>query len=331
MKYFKNNYKKMYMPTLFLTIVGIIFYTLTPLFSKTYDKPSLNMLNIEGLSIYLLVISIFVPIYEYKVLKSKRGADMYYSLPISKSKLNLQIYLKGLIQIVASFITVFIITTIVYIIKDYGINYFYLLPLFLISLTGVVSLYSFNVFIFSKANNIIDGIIFIGIYLVISLLILISIDTIFSLNIEFNWIHFTPLNLLFGNNSYFEGKLKYEQVKFFLSFMDYFMFIFWTLLSLSLGALSILYNKNTRPENLMEKSDTHFGYKTLIPIITFTLINISGLTIEDSFSIVILLVILFVAYILYVIYERSFKINTKNMIITLGIAIFAIIINVILK
>lgn len=331
MKYFKNNYKKMYMPTLFLTIVGIIFYTLTPLFSKTYDNPSLNMLNIEGLSIYLLVISIFVPIYEYKVLKSKRGADMYYSLPISKSKLNLQIYLKGLIQIVASFITVFIITTIVYIIKDYGINYFYLLPLFLISLTGVVSLYSFNVFIFSKANNIIDGIIFIGIYLVISLLILISIDTIFSLNIEFNWIHFTPLNLLFGNNSYFEGKLKYEQVKFFLSFMDYFMFIFWTLLSLSLGALSILYNKNTRPENLMEKSDTHFGYKTLIPIITFTLINISGLTIEDSFSIVILLVILFVAYILYVIYERSFKINTKNMIITLGIAIFAIIINVILK
>lgn len=331
MKYFKNNYKKMYMPTLFLTIVGIIIYTLIPLFSSTYDNSSWNMINIEGLSIYLLVISVFVPIYEYKVLKSKRGADLYYSLPLSKSRLNLQIYLKGLIQIVVSFIAVFILTTLVYIIKDYGLNYFYLFLLFITSLIGVISLYSFNVFIFSKANNIIDGIIFVGIYLVISLLVLFSLDVIFAFNIKFKWIQFSPLNLIFGNNSYFENKLKYIEVDFFLSFMDYFMFIFWSLLSLSLGALSILDNKNTKPENLMEKSNTYFGYTTLVPIITFTLVNISGLTLDESFSIVILLIILFAAYVLYVIYERSFKIEPKNILITLGVAILAIILNVILK
>ena len=331
MKYFKNNYKKMYMPTLFLTIVGIIIYTLIPLFSSTYDNSSWNMINIEGLSIYLLVISVFVPIYEYKVLKSKRGADLYYSLPLSKSRLNLQIYLKGLIQIVVSFIAVFILTTLVYIIKDYGLNYFYLFLLFITSLIGVISLYSFNVFIFSKANNIIDGIIFVGIYLVISLLVLFSLDVIFAFNIKFKWIQFSPLNLIFGNNSYFENKLKYIEVNFFLSFMDYFMFIFWSLLSLSLGALSILDNKNTKPENLMEKSNTYFGYTTLVPIITFTLVNISGLTLDESFSIVILLIILFAAYVLYVIYERSFKIEPKNILITLGVAILAIILNVILK
>lgn len=331
MKYFKNNYKKMYMPTLFLTIVGIIIYTLIPLFSSPYDNSSWNMINIEGLSIYLLVISVFVPIYEYKVLKSKRGADLYYSLPLSKSRLNLQIYLKGLLQIVVSFIAVFILTTLVYIIKDYGLNYFYLFLLFLTSLIGVISLYSFNVFIFSKANNVIDGIIFVGIYLVISLLVLFSLDVIFAFNIKFKWIQFTPLNLIFGNNSYFEYKLKYIEVNFFLSFMDYFMFIFWSLLSLSLGALSILDNKNTKPENLMEKSNTYFGYTTLVPIITFTLVNISGLTLDESFSIVILLIILFAAYVLYVIYERSFKIKPKNILITLGVAILAIILNVILK
>lgn len=331
MKYFKNNYKKMYMPTLFLTIVGIIIYTLIPLFSSTYDNSSWNMINIEGLSIYLLVISVFVPIYEYKVLKSKRGADLYYSLPLSKSRLNLQIYLKGLIQIVVSFIAVFILTTLVYIIKDYGLNYFYLFLLFITSLIGVISLYSFNVFIFSKANNIIDGIIFVGIYLVISLLVLFSLDVIFAFNIKFKWIQFSPLNLIFGNNSYFENKLKYIEVDFFLSFMDYFMFIFWSLLSLSLGALSILDNKNTKPENLMEKSNTYFGYTTLVPIITFTLVNISGLTLDESFSIVILLIILFAAYVLYVIYERSFKIEPKNILITLGVAILAIILNVILQ
>lgn len=331
MKYFKNNYKKMYMPTLFLTIVGIIIYTLIPLFSSTYDNSSWNMINIEGLSIYLLVISVFVPIYEYKVLKSKRGADLYYSLPLSKSRLNLQIYLKGLIQIVVSFIAVFILTTLVYIIKDYGLNYFYLFLLFITSLIGVISLYSFNVFIFSKANNIIDGIIFVGIYLVISLLVLFSLDVIFAFNIKFKWIQFSPLNLIFGNNSYFENKLKYIEVDFFLSFMDYFMFIFWSLLSLSLGALSILDNKNTKPENLMEKSNTYFGYTTLVPIITFTLVNITELTLDESFSIVILLIILFAAYVLYVIYERSFKIEPKNILITLGVAILAIILNVILK
>src|SRR5690554_687479 len=112
MRYFKNNYKNMLMPTMFLTILGVTIYTFPVLFNS-YD-----LLNIESLLAFLLIISIFIPVYEYRVIKNKRGADLYYSLPLNRKHLNLQIFLKGLIEIITSTVLVMILTTLIYLTKE---------------------------------------------------------------------------------------------------------------------------------------------------------------------------------------------------------------------
>lgn len=310
----------MLMPTMFLTILGVTIYTFPVLFNS-YD-----LLNIESLLAFLLIISIFIPVYEYRVIKNKRGADLYYSLPLNRKHLNLQIFLKGLIEIITSTVLVMILTTLIYLTKEYNINYLYLILFYLTAILSLISLYSFNVFIFKEANNIIDGIIFIGIYLLICMQFVYSLDILFSFNTKLNFIQFSPLNLLFGNRSYFISKITKEEPALLIGFMDLFMYLFWTLLSIGLGVVSIVYTKNNKPELVLEKSSSYLGYITLIPVIIFSLsVIVVGLSGRDSF--IAVMIIGFLGYVLNVIYERSFKVNWINMVIILGVLIAATILS----
>lgn len=153
-----------------------------------------------------------------------------------------------------------------------------------------------------------------------------SLDILFSFNTKLNFIQFSPLNLLFGNRSYFISKITKEEPALLIGFMDLFMYLFWTLLSIGLGVVSIVYTKNNKPELVLEKSSSYLGYITLIPVIIFSLsVIVVGLSGRDSF--IAVMIIGFLGYVLNVIYERSFKVNWINMVIILGVLIAATILS----
>ena len=115
MKYLKHNYKEILKVTLLLSLFGILLYIL-PIFieSGQYYK---GVSNLTSLNIFLISISILVPIYNFSVLKLK-GVQTFI-IPFRQIKtLNFQFYIKGLIEIILAFIVVYIVGFIAILIKD---------------------------------------------------------------------------------------------------------------------------------------------------------------------------------------------------------------------
>lgn len=336
MRYFKNNYKKMIMPTVFLTIIGIAIYVIPISLVSSYYPIHLGDTNVFAFSLFLMGISIFIPIYEFGFVKSKRGGDLYYSLPITRGKLNLQFYLKGLIEIVVTYLIVFFLGLLVVKIKDFDLNFIYYLPMFLMFLMGLVALYSINCFIFSKANNIIDGIIFILAYLVISFVVIGALDVVIYKIIGMNSfrrldkIMFSPIMML----SYFSFSFQYLLFR----RVDYTadsifnatsgtFFIIWFIVGIVAALSLVLFTKYNKPENIQQKSNSWFGYKTIIPIFLTCLIVVSRIDFKYASDITVLILWILAAYVAYVVYERTFKIKWYNLVIIVDSVLIGLFIN----
>ncbi len=323
MRYLKYNYKRMFMPFVFLTIIGTVFYAL-PIFlnSSGYSGGSyLNgVSNITTLLVYLIIVAIFIPVYEFAPLKNSRGADLYYSLPLDKKRLYLQFYLKGLIEIVSSYIVVFFLGLLGVVIKGYPILFIYYIPLFFLLLLGTALYYTFNVFIFSKANRTIDGIIFIIMYLIIPIMIYLFVShfafVVFKINFEYYLIDaLMPISPLYIPGNYFNALIEKRGVS--DQFNTAFVFtLIWALISIAFGLLMILYTKTNKPENVQSKSNSWFGYKVFIPLLLYISISTTmDLEYLLGYSFVLTFIFMVTAYIGYVIYERKFKISLNSLIV----------------
>lgn len=333
MRYLKYNYKRMFMPFVFLTIIGIVFYAL-PIFlnSSGYSGGSYlgGVSNIATLLIYLIIVAIFIPVYEFAPLKNTRGADLYYSLPIDKKRLYLQFYLKGLIEIVLSYIIVFLLGLIGVAIKGYPVEFIYYIPLFFSLLLGIALYYTFNVFVFSKANRIIDGVIFIVMYLVIPIMIYLFVLhlmlVVFKTNVSYYWIDAVmPISPLYIFGEYFTILIEKRTVS--NRFNTAFVFaLIWALISIASGLLMILYTKMNKPENVQSKSDSWFGYKVFIPMLLYISISTTmDLRYSPGFSFILTFIFMVIAYIGYVIYERKFKISLISLIVLGSMTLFGIL------
>lgn len=323
MRYLKYNYKRMFMPFVFLTIIGIVFYAL-PIFlnSSGYNGGSYlgGVSNITTLLVYLIIVAIFIPVYEFAPLKNSRGADLYYSLPLNKKRLYLQFYLKGLIEIVLSYIIVFLLGLIGVAIKGYPVEFIYYIPLFFSLLLGAALYYTFNAFIFSKANRTIDGIIFIIIYLVIPIMIYLFVlhfaFVVFKTDFAYYLIDAVmPISPLYIFGDYFTILIEKRTVS--DQFNTAFVFaLIWALVSIASGLLMILYTKTNKPEKVQSKSDSWFGYKVFIPMLLYTSISTTmDLRYSSGFSFILTFIFMVIAYIGYVIYERKFKISVMSLIV----------------
>lgn len=332
MRYFKNNYKKMIMPTLFLIIIGFVSYNLPLLVQYIGIRVSPYT---GGLATFLIISGLFVPIYEGRVLKNKRGGDMFYSLPLNKTQLNFKIYLKGLIQIATAFIVVYLLGFIIIITRGYGFNYIHYLPLFFFSLIGVTGYYSFNYFAFSKGNTLIDGIIMIVLYNILPLVAVSAFLLIFNFRYSFvNTTLYMPASIITNFSNYYYNILTNSQssMAINLHFISEVLIpsIIWFLISISLLIFDLLYTKNIRPEDIEQKSDSYFAYRTLIPVGVFTLSIFFTIGYTVNSQIIGGILIFVLAYIGYVIYQRTFKIKSKYLLLIVGLIVTGIIINMIL-
>ena len=336
MRYFKNNYKKLIMPTVFLTIIGLAIYVIPISLVSSSFRLHVSDTNVFAFSLFLIGISIFVPIYEFGFLKNKRGGDLYYSLPLTRSKLNFQVYLKGLIEIIVTYLIVFFLGLLVVKIKNFDLNYIYYLPMFFMFLLGLVALYSINSFIFSKANNIIDGIIFVLAYLIISFVVIEALDVVIYKVIGMNSfsrldkIMFAPIMML----SYFSFSFQYLLFR----GVDYSaqslfnatsgsLFMIWVVVGILAAILLIFITKYNKPENIQQKSDSWFGYKILIPIFLTCLIVVSRINFKYASDITVIILWMLAAYIGYVVYERTFKIKWYNLAIIVNSVLIGLFIN----
>lgn len=328
MKYLKLNYKRMLMPTLFLTIIGILVYVLPIMFARVPNSySSYQTSNLIQFAIFLVAAAIFIPIYEFSSLKTTKGADLYYSLPLTKRKLHLTIYIKGLIELLVSYTIVFILGFIIVNLKDFNFQHRPYFPLFFIGLIGITSYYTFNTAIFLRSNRVIDGLIFILLYMITPFLVISSIIYIFSNNyFIISMFPFNPLTESFNifdriiTNAYiYEGSVEGMFINIAIC----------NAINLGVGFFGLLFTKDIKSEDVYQISNSWIGYKVLIPVLltSLTLLtNISFGYISNIYTVILFVVI---AYVGYVIYQRTFKVKWYYLVTTILAILLGIILNII--
>ncbi len=335
LKYFKYELKKSIWPMIILTIMGSLLYIPQLIAYRLDTRPSL--INI---TLFLINACLIVPIYEFSFLTKKRSVDYYYSLPVKRSSIVLFKLIAGFIKILISYTVVFFLGLLIIVLKENSYYILYFFVYYLVSIFVAMFLYSFISFIFVRANTIIDGILFTILINVAVLLLVLSIDKLmydlFTIDFIVNVADLTFFQPFMLIRDFFEELIYYGSVSMVplrASLIGkYHLFIIWFLIAIA-SVFGLLYStKVDKAERAEQISNSYFGYRILIPLITVTLIYATNINPFEYISyFVIFAVIMGGILVLYIIYQRTFKLKLKYWIIFTATAIFGILLNIIFK
>lgn len=295
--------------------------------------------------VILIILSIVVPAWMFGFMKKKRNLDCLYSLPITKRGIGVVQYLLGIIAVFVPFVSSYAVIIIDNI--SYGlfgnIAHEYLVAHFIVCLIAGFVIYSLSCFAFERANSVIDGIIMIGVYLVVLYFIAFSIGTIvnqtsyFIFRAEFDEtikngiipstipypFHLTVIEergipfVAFGELlDTLKTDAQFAYSSYTTNFLETPSNIFWLVLWCVIGLLSafgVIYGfDKKKAESAEEISNSIFSYKLLIPF-TFILSNVNYAIFRgDTTACISMTVACIVAY---TIYRRGVKYKKSDYIV----------------
>lgn len=335
--YFKHLLKKNLLPLACLTLFCLVLYVI-PISTTSYSywndyyptdsypyyyEPSLYYSTI---TVALALLSVFVPIYIFSYKMNRRSVDMYYSLPVSKTKILAVHFLVGLILMYGSYSIAYLLGFILIAAKVRRLYLIYYLCLYLASIVPAFITYAVTAFIYTRANTVIDGIISVAGALCFMAMVVSTLYCLFDYfpwyisGITGSWFFtFTPLVQV---ASVFGKAIKFGSVQLWFTTNNAYQLggeisalvggILWMLIAASATAGLFLAEKNSKAENCGQISDSIFCYRVQIPayLAMFTLVAW-----EASSNIVLLCAIAFGAFVLSIIYKRSIKIGWKFLIV----------------
>ena len=274
-------------------------------------NPQLSFVFVE-----LLILLFIVPMIVYSFKMSKRGVDGYYSLPIKREKLYFVATMVGLILVLVPFTISFwggFITLLFRQGNPYRMGYY--IPAYFGGLFFAVFLFGVNAFVYTRANRIVDGLVFMGAYAFIGRLFIACLEYSFDVSV-FTWRI---------EESFFFGGGMFAFVS---RMTDYIMAykvgesyaIWWFGLTAAAGvicyALLFYLIRFEKGENAEQNSDSWFGYKVLIPM--YIALCFGAGAAEEVLGVVLILVGAVVATIVY---KRKFKLKVLDWLpLAIGLA-----------
>lgn len=343
-KYFCSLLKKNLIPLACLTLICFAVYVV-PVMVKDYswwhywDYRYESDLYLGFILTALVIMSVLIPIYLLSYKMNKRSVDMYYSLPISKTKILAAHFLVGLVLLYApysvaylwGFVTVVIKTQQLYQ-QPFLINYLYL---YLSSLLPAFILYSVTAFIYTRANTIIDGVIcVVGALFLLSMAVSMLdeigwVDVLKSTSYR-NWFDaedFYPFaSLIQAANAFGESiaqGIPHDYDQWFANpsrLHEYISMIvsdiLWALIGIASTIGLFLTEKNAKAENCGQISESIFCFKVLIPAYAaMAMVRALVSAIIELQNVALLFAVAFGAYLLSVIYKRTLKIGWRYAIV----------------
>lgn len=302
----------------------------------------------------LIILSIAVPVWVFAFLKKKRNLDCAYSLPITKRGIGMVQYAVGAITVFIPFVCAYVATLICY--ASFGsfaaLGHGYLISHFAISLLMGFVLYSISVFVFERANSVVDGIVLICAYMVGLYFLVYGIEgTVNGIVHWHNDIVAARFNLYLDySDSYiyaYEAKWSriIEEIFFqedyavpayffgeLLSNYEYcaqtvyseivaqawersatlIWFIIWSAVGLLSAGGAIYFFDKKKAESAEEISGSAFGYKVLIPLLAFPIIIADGI-LEGEFTEALLITV--GSAVAYTVYRRGVRYKKSDYII----------------
>ena len=300
------------LPYIVTTATTTMFYEYT--YEKDYGvaetvrhiySPCTWMVYVE-----LLALCFVVPAMTYAFKTSKKSVDCYYALPLKREKLYFIKTLVGLCMVLipftiaywSGFLALWLRPENPYEMGWYVPHYFGLVFF-------AVMLYGFNAFVFTRANTVGDGIVFMIAYMFVVFLVVFYGVLVTDTErdawgvIEYLMPFMGSANFTFNMEELIMGDGCHWSVWMFL-FPAIYGVIGYTLLFTLL--------RFEKGENAEQVSDSWFGYKTLVPIYTAIAIGLLG-TLSEAKGACAILFCLFAAasLIAMIVYRRKFRFEGK--------------------
>ncbi|MBO5357546.1 MAG: hypothetical protein J6A53_09030 [Clostridia bacterium] len=323
-KYFSYQLKRS-LPR--LSTIALISLLITMIFTRLdlilYENVFLSFTDVTlALPFIMITLCITIPILELAPFKNRRNLDTLMFLPVSRLKMSIAHYLNGLVQIVSVFLLCSLYT-LFYLLKKindfslilgyvevpFSINYF--VPYVIFILLFGIAIYSIYMFVISSAGTLIDGIAFQLFYSVGLFFVALAIKNILAgfTSLKFynaeNFIIFDPIIDL----PYHFKKLMLLE-KWDLTAIDYISFIMWGILGIASIFGFILTFKKQKAEKIGDISTSVFGYKTLIPVLGYSMM----ISVDTSLDLGFQLLLILAMYVGYIIYRRSARLKKADYI-----------------
>lgn len=337
-KYFKYEYIKNLKMLLYMGVVGFVCYII-PLFSM---EPNIHTETTNvGIIITLFALTCYIiPIFMNAYRYNKKLANRNYSCPISRFALFNVNYLVGLINIITFYTVFYFLGMLIIAIKlpAYGIVYY--IPLYFVILLIGICVYTLNYFVASRANTVIDAVIFIIMYtFVFSITInlvesfLIGINVLIGYKVNEKFITFFEFaewgdayNKCIATNKSLmivDDRPTFIWSEPVITKTDLIVtFVILPIVAITSYVLLMIMAKKESAEKTSEISNSYFGYRVLNPVYMISAIALCVSKYKwNILTSLILLGIFTVVYLaLNFIYYRKFKLPLKEWII-LGVTV----------
>lgn len=317
-KYLKYELKKNLW--LFVLLTGIIAIpyvanvsTLTMTWEYEYEyREIVYSPNLMFLVTELILLTFIVPLFTYSFKMNKRGVDAYYSLPLRKEKLYFIKTLVGLFLILAPFTIAYWTGFLALLVRPnnpYDMGWY--IPAYFGLVVYAVLLFGVNAFVYTRANRIWDGIVFMIGYAFIGVLGLAYIEMVIHQSISF---YVSESFMTFGPISNFGRFMEYL-----IRNMDdspqwnAWMFVVPPVFGVAAYALLFYLLRFEKGENAEQISDTWFGYKLLIPLYTALIMgtNTYGALLDY-------ILIIVAAIVVTIVYRNKFGFSWKYWVMIAG-------------
>jgi len=338
-QYFKYHFKSTFLRFVIMTVIvlalSLLFFDeiVRAYYYVSSGDKNVDFANVHfGLfTMFFATLCVIVPMFELSGFKNRRNLDTIFSLPVSRTKMILAHALNGWLHITAIFTVEVGIMFAALRLEKEVLYESYLFGYYGAMLLLGLCVYLFFLCIFSQANTVGDGVVFVLSWsFVFALAVLLlknefyvdmkdpslilnstvfissfkSITEMFMLLVEEGTQNLSP----YGLNQLGEVLLESK-----------FALAFWGVIGVASAILLYFTFNKKRVEKVEDISDSPLGYKFLTPFIVLSCILLIGSLV--SFLGVFLLIIMLVSYIVY---RRTIRIKKWD-IVMLGIAALTVI------
>lgn len=248
-----------------------------------------------------------VPIIVYSFKMKKRSVDVFYSLPLKREKIWLAKTLVGLVLVIVPYTVAYWLGFTVIAARENYYDMIYFLSGFFGGALYIVCMFGIFSFTFTRANNVADGVVFIILYTFAGMFFTNFINAIIDAFGSSNDLYIDTLSYCafgglidFGNmtDSLLRGVSDAPNVA---------MFLFPVLYAAVCYTLMFVLVRCEKAENAEQRSETWFGYRTMLPAYLVMLLAVTRITSVAWLAVLVIIV----AVVMSAVYKRSVRMGAR--------------------
>ncbi len=268
--------------------------------------------NVEMVFVELAVLCYLAPMFVYSFKMNKRSVDAYYSLPIKREKLYLVKTVVGLLIAFVPFTVAHFAGMLTLALRpDNPYRMVMYIPAYFGGLLFGLCLYGVNAFLYTRANRMIDGVVFMIGYAFIAPFCIMYYEEVSS-NYTILWYE-ESATITFGAFTVFPGAMS-QYMRGFQTVRQLtpFLFIYHIVLGAVGYLLFFVFLKKEKGENAEQVSESWFGYKVLIPFYVAMFLALS------EFEFGAICVVLVGGIVALIVYRQKFVFSWKWWVMLAG-------------